>query len=62
MAVTCPFFFTLGAGAEGREALPHTSQRSAMSAVAAKMVAGAMAATGVTAAAAAGLGNRRWRR
>ena len=35
----------------------YTSQRSAAPAVAAKIMAGAMAATGVTAAAAAGLGN-----
>ena len=52
-------FYTGG----GRAKRPsHTSQRSAAPAVAAKIVAGAMAATGVRAAAAAGLGNRRWRR
>ena len=61
MAVTTsPFYFYTGGGRAKRPS--HTSQRSAAPAVVAKMVAGAMAATGVRAAAAAGLGNRRWRR
>eukprot|EP00964_Phaeocystis_antarctica_P081781 scaffold51194_cov105-Phaeocystis_antarctica.AAC.2 len=60
MAVTSPFLFYTGGGRAERPS--HTSQRSAAPAVAAKMVAGTMAATGVTGAAAAGLGNRRWRR
>ena len=68
MAVTSPFFSDSDTGGEraehGAESGPptHKSQRSAAPAVAAKMVAGAMAATGVTAVAAVGLGNRWWRR
>ena len=53
MAVTSPFLFYTGGGRAKRPS--HTSQRSAAPAVAAKMVAGAMVATGVTAAAVAGL-------
>ena len=53
IAVTSPLFFYTGGGRAKRPS--HTSQRSAAPAVAAKMVAGAMAATGVTAAAVAGL-------
>ena len=54
MTVTSPFSFYSGGGRAIRPS--HTSQRSAAPAVAAKMVAGAMTATGVTAAAAAGAG------
>ena len=53
MAVTRPIF--LHWGRKGQKALPHVATLGS-AAVAAKMVAGAMAATGVTAAAAAGLG------
>ena len=53
MAFTRPFFFYTGGGRAKRPS--HTSQHSVAPAVAAKMVAGAMAATGVTAAAVAGL-------
>eukprot|EP00964_Phaeocystis_antarctica_P033014 scaffold18708_cov30-Phaeocystis_antarctica.AAC.1 len=60
MTVTRPYFFYTGTDAPFRPS--HTSQRSATSAVAAKIMAGARAAMAVTAAAAAGLGNRRWRR
>ena len=59
--VTGPVAPCAGGGKLGHEALPHTSPRSAEPEVAVKMAAGAMAATGVTAAAAVGLGNRRWR-
>ena len=60
MAETCPIFsYTAG---ERAKRPSHTSQRSAAPAVAAKMVAGAMAATGVTAVVPVGLGKRRWRR
>ena len=48
MAVARPFLFYTGSGRAKRPS--HTSQRSAAPAVAAKMVAGAMAATGVRAA------------
>eukprot|EP00964_Phaeocystis_antarctica_P112792 scaffold76900_cov35-Phaeocystis_antarctica.AAC.2 len=48
MAVARPFLFYTGSGGGKRPS--HTSQRSAAPAVAAKMVAGAMAATGVRAA------------